>query len=155
MPLPTLLPGAVKPKNTEHELDEDAAVPLPKLLPGIVKPKNTKHGLVGQQYTHKGNVLGTWLRPVCHFSFDGFFRTFQIDNLESDQNVDRLEMTLSDFMTGWKFEPEDEEWVESSGVKAQRYRLTFIVDDLQNVNKIQKNIEHLLGGSNQVPCEMF
>lgn len=125
--------------------------------PGLVKPNNKEHGLIGQQYTHKGSQLGTWLRPVCHFSFDGFFRTYSIDNLESDNNVDKLKKKLGKFVTDFSYQPEASDWMHSSGLKngPKRWMLTFKVDDTKNVKKIQQDIEKLLSNGKKVPCDMY
>jgi len=123
-----------------------------------VKPNNVAHGLEGQQYTHKGDgQLGTWLRPVCHFSFDGFFRTYTIDNLESDHNVDKLKKKLGKLVTNFKYQPVTREWCANSGLKIgqNRWMLTFKVDDTKNVGKIQQDVEKLLGNGVKVPCDMF
>jgi len=151
-PLPTLLSEVVKPENVDHGSDLKA---LPTLSSEIIKPDDVEHGLVGQQYTHKGNQLGTWLRPVCNYEFDGFFREYRIDNLESNNNVDKLKKKLGKFVTSFTYQPETPDWYETSGMRAERWMLTFKVDDTKNVGKIQRNVERLLGNGEKVPCGTF
>lgn len=147
---------------------QDFAPPLPPtnedevastLSKDTMKPENVKHDeLVGQQYTHHGGQMGTWLRTVCSYADESLFTQYRIDNLDNDHNVNKLKGKLNNIgsLTGFRFDWEDPEWYYTSGIKTSvpKYKLSFKLDKFARGGDVQKAVEKYLGNGQKVPCDM-